>query len=99
MEFLSLLQKHGLSYAILGISFPSPKTSTIICNFRIFYPFPKNVAYRMQFLEFLSLLHKHGLSYASFKNSFLFSKNLDYHIQFLEFLYLLQKYGISYTIS
>src|SRR3954471_22995050 len=30
MEFLSLLQKRGLSYSIYGISFPSPKTWTII---------------------------------------------------------------------
>src|SRR4051812_45778021 len=33
MEFHSLLQKRGLSYAIFEISFPSQKTWTIICNF------------------------------------------------------------------
>src|SRR3954462_13215677 len=32
LEFLSLLQKLGLSYAISGISIPSPKTWTIIYN-------------------------------------------------------------------
>src|SRR3954471_16232532 len=30
LEFLSHLQNRGLSYAIFGISFPSPKTWTII---------------------------------------------------------------------
>src|SRR4051812_39655022 len=74
LEFLSLLQKHGLSYAIYGISFSSPKIWTIICNINNFYPFPKNVDYHMQLWKFLSLLHKRGLSYASFKNSFLLSK-------------------------
>src|SRR4051812_23833201 len=33
MEFLFLLQKRGLLYVIYGISFPSPKTWTIISNF------------------------------------------------------------------
>src|SRR3954466_3663688 len=33
LEFLSLLQKYGLSYAISIISIPSQKTWTIICNF------------------------------------------------------------------
>src|SRR4051812_20676510 len=33
-KFLSRLQKHGLSYATFGIYFPSPKTWTIIHNFR-----------------------------------------------------------------
>src|SRR3954468_11716569 len=31
-EFLYFLQKRGLSYAFYGISFPPPKTLTIICN-------------------------------------------------------------------
>src|SRR4051812_42348451 len=53
MEFLSLLQKHGLSYAISKISFPSKKTWIIICNFLNFFPFSKNVDYYMYFLEFL----------------------------------------------
>src|SRR3954464_13504485 len=84
MEFLSLLQKNGLSYAISKISFPSPKTWTFICNFWNFFPFSKNVDYYMhfleslsknvdydkQFMEFLSLLQKHGLSYAISKISF-----------------------------
>src|SRR4051812_31921568 len=70
MEFLSLLQKHGLSYAISKISFPSPKTWTIICNFWNSFPFSKNVDYHMQFLEFISLLKKRGLLYAFFGISF-----------------------------
>src|SRR3954469_19686058 len=83
MEFLSLIQKHGLSYAIPKISFLSPKTWTIICNFWNFFPFSKNMDYYMhflellsknvdydkQFMEFLSLLKKNGLSYAISKIS------------------------------
>src|SRR3954465_3501771 len=48
LEFLCLLQKQGLSYAIFGISFSSRKTWNIICNINNFYPFPKNVNYHMQ---------------------------------------------------
>src|SRR3954465_9350557 len=93
LKFLSLLQKHGISYVIYEISFSSPKTWTIICNFWNFCPFSINVDYHfhflnffsfsikvgyyMQFLEFLSLLQKHG-----------------YHMQFLEFLALLKKGGL-----
>src|SRR3954469_22554628 len=78
-KFLSLLQKRGLSYAISRISFSSPKTWTIICDFWNFFLFSNNVDYHMQFLEFLSLLKKsgrfsllpkHGLSYAIFGISF-----------------------------
>src|SRR3954463_2799256 len=98
MEFLSLLQRYGLSHAIFGISFSSPKIWTIICNINNFNPFPKNVDYHMQFWKYLSLLHKHELSYASFKNSFLLSKNLHYLVEFMEFLSLLQKHGLSYSI-
>src|SRR3954470_20912444 len=58
MEFLSLFQKRGLSYAIYGISIPSPKTWSVICNFQNFFAFSKNVDYHMQFLEFLSLIKK-----------------------------------------
>src|SRR3954469_18965927 len=109
LEFLSLLQKYGLSYAISIISIPSPKTWTIICNFGNFFPFSinvwnlwnfflfsKNMDYHIQFLDFLSLFKKHGLSYAIFRSYYPFSKNLDYHIQILEFLSLLQKRGLSY---
>src|SRR4051812_37861848 len=73
MEFLSLLQKRGLLYAISEISFPSLKTWTIIRNFLNFFPFSinmdyymqllefssKNMDYDMQLMEFLSLLQKH----------------------------------------
>src|SRR3954470_367205 len=61
LEFLSILQKRGLSYAIYEISFPSPKTWSLICNFRNLFPFSRNVVSHMQFLEFLSLLEKSGL--------------------------------------
>src|SRR3954469_12733072 len=80
LEFLSLLQKHGLSFAIFGISFSSRKTWNIISNFRNSYPFSKNVDYHMQFLEFLSLLQNRGHSYAIFLNSFTFSKIVDYRM-------------------
>src|SRR3954464_12657976 len=95
-EFLSLLQKRGLSYASYEISFSSPKTWTIICNLRIFFLLSKNVVCHMQFLEFLSLLQKHGLLYTiskisfsspkmltiicNFCNFFPFSKNVDYQM-------------------
>src|SRR3954464_11413977 len=98
MEFLSLLQRYGLSHAIFGISFSSPKIWTIICNINNFYPFPKNVNYHMQFWKFLSLVNKHELSHASIKNSFLLSKNIDYHMEFLDFLSLFKKHGLSYAI-
>src|SRR4051812_12841836 len=51
LEFISLLQKRGLSYAISEISFPSPKTWSIICNFWNFFPFSKNVDYPLEFLS------------------------------------------------
>src|SRR3954468_21629872 len=83
IEILFFLQERGLSYAISGISFSSPKMWTIICNFLNFFPFSKNVdyhmqfmkfvsllqnwAYHMQFLEFLSLFQKRRLSYAIYE--------------------------------
>src|SRR3954463_2731920 len=69
-EFLSLLQKHGLSYSMSRISFPSPKTWIIICFFWNSIPFSNNVDYHIQFLEFRSLLKKHGLSYGVSRISF-----------------------------
>src|SRR4051812_35528038 len=68
--FISLLQKHGLSYAISIISFSSLKTWIIICKFWNFFPFSKNVDCYMQFLEFRSLLQKRGLSYVIYEISF-----------------------------
>src|SRR3954469_24160864 len=94
LEILSLLQKRGISSTIVGISFLSPKTRTIICNFYIFFLFFKNMDYHMQFLEFPSLLKKCGLSYSI---SRIFFKNMDYHMQFLYFLSLFQKRGQSYA--
>src|SRR4051812_11927429 len=84
MKFLSLLKKRGLSYAISEIFIPSLKMWTIMCNFRNFFPFLKNVDYYIPFMEFrsknmdydtqfmeiLSLLKKHGLLYAIYGNSF-----------------------------
>src|SRR3954470_16228345 len=71
-EFSSFLQKHGLSYALSGISFPSPKTLSSICNF----------------CKFRSLFQKRGLSKAISGFSFPFPKNMVYHMQFLKFLSL-----------
>src|SRR4051812_6506422 len=70
LEFISLLRKRKLSFAVSGIS--SPKACSIICNFRKLFRCSKNLDYHMQFLEFLSLLQKYGLSYAIFMNSFPF---------------------------
>src|SRR3954471_21513218 len=94
MQFLQISlpsQKHGLSCAIYGIYFLSPKTWTIIYNFKNFFPFFKNMDYHMHFLEFLSLLKKCCLAYAIFANFFPFYKNVDCDKQFLEFHSLFQK--------
>src|SRR4051812_6198481 len=64
MEFLSVLKKHGLSYAIYEISFSSRKTWTILCNFWNFFLYPKNVDYHMQFMKFISPSQKQRLSFA-----------------------------------
>src|SRR3954465_5665079 len=74
LEFLSLIQKREINYAISEISFSSPKTWVIICDFWNFFPFFKYVNYHMQFLKFLSLLQKRGLSYAIYRISFPSSK-------------------------
>src|SRR3954470_6862052 len=90
VEFICLLEKQGLSYAIYGICFPSPKSgiSYVICgiyfpspktwaiiyNIRNFWPFSKNVDYQMQFLKFLSILKKYGLSYAFSEKKFYYPK-------------------------
>src|SRR4051812_82482 len=95
LEFISLLRKRGLSYAISRNSYSSPNTWIIIHNFRNFFPLSKNVYYHMQLMKFLSLLQKRGLSYAiyeisfsspktwsiicNFKNLFPFFENVDYH--------------------
>src|SRR3954462_11058062 len=57
-EFLSLLKNLRLSYAVYGISYPSPKTWNIILNLSNFFPFSKNVHYHVQFLKFLSVFQK-----------------------------------------
>src|SRR3954469_2247445 len=94
LKFLSLLKKSGLSDVIYGISFPSPKTWTIICSFWKFFLFFKNVDYHMQFQEFLSLLQKHGLSYAIFRISFSSPRTWTIICIFGNFLlFLLQKRG------
>src|SRR4051812_46132671 len=98
LKFLSLLQKHGLSYAISEFSFSSPKTWTIISNFWNFFLISINMDYHMQVsrncfpsLETWTIICK-------LWNFFPFSKNVDYHMQFMEFLFLLQKCGLSYAI-
>src|SRR4051812_10344721 len=87
MKCLSLLQKHGLSYAISKICFPSPKTWTIIYNIWNFFLFSKNMDNHMQFLKYLSLLQKRGLSYAIYGIFSLLKKGgLSYAIPEISFL-------------
>src|SRR3954471_13553784 len=85
LEFLSLLQIHGLSYAIYGISIPSPKMWTIICNLWNFFLFLKNVDYHMLFLKFLSL-QKLGLSQAISGISILSTKTWTIICNFWNFI-------------
>src|SRR4051812_26645249 len=84
LKFLSLLQNHGQSYAISGISFSFSKNVDYHMQFLKFILFSKNVDYHMLFLEFLF---------------FLFFKTLDFSFQFFKFFSLLQKCGLSYAIS
>src|SRR3954471_23645178 len=63
LEYISLLQKHGLPFAIYGISFFSPKLWTTICNLWNFFLISKNMDYHMQSMECLPHPRKHGLSY------------------------------------
>src|SRR3954471_21097411 len=94
LEFLSLLQKRGLSYAMYEVSFSSPKTWTIICNFSNFFLFSKYMDYHMQFMKFLYLLQIRGLSYAIYEISFSSTiRGLSYASGIL---ILLQKRGLSY---
>src|SRR3954467_8063323 len=80
-EFPSLLQKRGLSYAFYGISFPSPKTWTIICILWNFFPSSKNMDNHMQYLKFFYFLTKTWTIILNSLNFFPFSKNMDYHMQ------------------
>src|SRR4051812_13554432 len=98
LKFLSLLQNHGISYAIYEISFPSPKMWFIICNFWNFSLFSKNVDNHMQSFWISFPFPKTWTIICNFWNFFIFSKNVDYHMQFLEFLSLLQKHRLSYAI-
>src|SRR3954463_3707144 len=82
LKFLSLFQKRGLSYAISKISFPSPKTWSIICNFWNFFPFSKNVDYPLEFMEFLYPSPKTWTIICIFLNFFPFPINVDYHMHF-----------------
>src|SRR4051812_8032744 len=93
-----LVPKCLLSYAMFGISLPSPKTWTIICNFWNIFFFSKNMEYHKQFQEFISLFQKRGLSYAIFGISFPSPETWTFICNLLEFLYLLKKCGLSYVI-
>src|SRR4051812_34421192 len=97
-KFLSFLHKRVMSYAIFVISFHSPKTRTIICNFLNIFLFSKNMDNHMQFLEFLFLLQKCGLSYVIFGISFPSPKMWTIICNFWN-LFVLQKRGLSYAIS
>src|SRR3954470_18359316 len=96
MDFISLLQKLGLSYLICGIYFSS-KTCTIICNFKKFYPFFKKhgILYVIFGISFSS--QKTWTIICNLKFFYYFFKNMDYSMQFLEFLSLLHKHGLSYA--
>src|SRR3954463_11783875 len=97
LKFLFLPKKRGLSYAIFGISFPSQKTWTIICNFWNFvqktwtmicnlwnfFPFSKNMDYHKQSLKCLSLLQNEDYILCNFWNFLPFSK----------------KHGLSYPFT
>src|SRR4051812_17076693 len=86
LDFLSLLQNRGLSYAISRISFASPKTWPILCNLWNFFPFSKNVDYHLQIMNFLSILPKRGLSYAIYEIiSLLHKRGLLYAISRISF--------------
>src|SRR3954468_13833394 len=86
LEFLSLLHKCGLSYAISKISSSSPKTWTIISKFYNLFLFSKNMDYHIKFLEFLSLHEKRGLSYTVYGISFHSKKRrLSYAIYEISF--------------
>src|SRR3954466_14608037 len=95
LKFLSLPQKCGLLYEI---SFPSPKTWTIICNFYNFYLFSKKrgLSYANSGISFSS--PKTWTIICNFWNFFPFPKNIDYYMQFLKFLSLLKKHGLIYAI-
>src|SRR4051812_49146642 len=85
LEFLYLLQKRGLLYAIYRIYFPSPQMWTIICNFWNLFPFFKNgLSYAIYVFSFSS--SKTYTIICNLRNLFPFSKNVDYHMQFTEFL-------------
>src|SRR4051812_5826899 len=99
MDFLSLLQKRGLSYAVFGISFSPPKNMdyhmqflkfisllkkwTIICNFGNFIPFFVNIDYYMQ------------VSRISFPSL----RTLTIIYSFWNFFISSNKHGFSYAIS
>src|SRR4051812_6369890 len=86
LEYISLLQKYRLSYAIYEISSSSTKTWTIICNLWNLFPFSKNVDYHMQFMKFLSFLRKHGQSCAISDILYLLLKRgLSYEISEISF--------------
>src|SRR3954466_12054013 len=98
LEFFSLHQKHGLSYAFYGISVLSPKTWTIIFNFWNFYPFFQNVDYHMQVSKIPFPPPKTWTIIFNLWNFFLFSLIVNYHMLFLELLSL-KKHGLSLAIS
>src|SRR3954470_16217158 len=91
-EFLSLIQKRGLSYLICGIYFSS-KTWTIICNFKKIYPFFKKHGLLYVIFGISFSFQKTWSIICNFKIFYYFFKNMDYSMQVLEFLSLLHKHG------
>src|SRR3954468_570659 len=82
LKFICLFQKHGLSYAILGISIPSPNMWTIISIFWNFFPYSINMDYNMQVSRIPFHSPKTWTIKCNLWNSFPFFKNVDYHIKF-----------------
>src|SRR3954466_14355510 len=95
LEFLPLLQKRGLSYAIFEISFSSPNTWTIICSFRNLFLLSKKNGLSYAIYKISLLFPKTWTITSNFKNLFHISKNMDYHMKLLKFFSLLQKCGLS----
>src|SRR3954467_11050445 len=80
LDFISLLHKHGLSYIIYEISFPSPKTWTILRNFGNSFTFSKKhrLSYAIYGISFPS--QKTWTIICNIWNFFPLSKNMDYHM-------------------
>jgi len=98
LEFMSPLQKRGLSYAIFGIYFLSPKMWTNICIFSEFFPFSKHVYIIYNLWNFFPSL-KTWTIICNFKIFVLFYKKRGLSYKYLKLIPRLQKRGLSFAIS